>query len=307
MWRKNPILDGMSFEKVVVVSLGVLLVVGCGGGTGTPLPDGGGGTGGTASGGRDGAGTGGAGTGGMGTGGMGTGGAGTGGVGTGGAGTGGAGTGGAGTGGAGTGGAGTGGAGTGGAGTGGAGTGGAGTGGAGTGGTAPGGSSGTGGVASGGRGGSAGGRGGSAGGRGGSAGGAGAGGQAAVSYSGCSFVGGVDRVVVGKHDAARDLCVVVVFSNGTNTSQVALPTGWQVEFAFAVSPAGTCTSRFPGVNGVRSTGQSGAASWTSATPSWPYGTATVDVTLTFPSGAPAPVMTSELLQATNVDVRNNCQ
>ena len=56
----------------------------------------------------------------------------------------------------------------------------------------------------------------------------GAGGAGGPSYSGCSFVGGLDRIVVGKRDAGRNLCVVIVFVNGTNTSQIVLPPIWRV-------------------------------------------------------------------------------
>ncbi|MES1157477.1 MAG: hypothetical protein ABUL67_00130 [Haliangium ochraceum] len=275
-------------QSVVALSLGALLGIGCsasgtrsfdGGGSGgaTGSRDGSSATGGASSGGR-GAATGGAANG------TGTGGADTGGAGTGGAGSGGRGPG---TGGATNGGAGGGGAGTGGVGSGGAGSGGAGSGGRGgaTMGTA--GAGGRGGIGAGG-------------------GAAGAGGGSGVSYAGCSFVGGIDRIAVLKHDTGRDLCAFIVFANGTNTSQITLPAGWRVEYAGAISPAGPCAGRTPALNAVLSTGQTGTASWTSAAPSWPYGVATIDVTLAFAAGA-APIMTSERLQAAAVDVRTPCQ
>jgi len=97
----------------------------------------------------------------------------------------------------------------------------AGTGGSGSGGRSSAGSGGTAGAGSGGTG--------------------GAGGQGGVTYYGCSRIGAYNRIMVRKHDAGRDLCVVLAFIHEPNpeTSNLTLPTLWGVESAYAFSPAST--------------------------------------------------------------------
>jgi hypothetical protein len=111
--------------------------------------------------------------------------------------------------------------------------------------------------------------------------------------------------VVAKRDAGRNLCVVIVFANGTNTSQVVLPQSYRIEFAFAFSSGAACTERAPPANSIPATGETGTATWTPGV-SWPYGTANVDVALAFPPGS-AGLMTSETIQAAAVDVSALCQ
>ena len=125
-----------------------------------------------------------------------------------------------------------------------------------------------------------------------------------VVYSGCNFLGDVDRVVVGKYDPARSLCFDIVFSNGTNTSGVTLPASWRVERVFAAPSGGVCGVRTPPAAATTSTSQTGTASWTTGTGS-PFETANVDVVLAFPAGV-AGIPTSEPVQATNVDVSRPC-
>jgi hypothetical protein len=138
----------------------------------------------------------------------------------------------------------------------------------------------------------------------GASGGAGASGQVGVSYAGCSFLGNIERIVVAKRDAGRNLCVNLVFSNGTNTSQIRLPQGWKVEFAFTLPGVTTCPLRFPPATRVQAMGVSGSATWSRGT-SRPYVDVSVDATLTFPGGD-AGLGTTERLMVTGVDVASGC-
>jgi hypothetical protein len=208
-----------------------------------------------------------------------------------------AGSGGSGTGGAGSGGTGAGGRGSGGASAGSGGAGSGGRGGAGSGGSGT--DGGAGGAGSGGRGGA--GSGGS--GTGGSAGGSGgAGGQPGVSYSGCSFGGGIVRLVVAKRDTQKNLCVVLVLDQpGTNPFNLTLPQSWGMEFAFAMpATAASCLARFPPAGSVAAIGGTG----TVGIPPTPTPVAMVDVTLTFP--ADAGVGPTERLLADSVTAPLGC-
>jgi hypothetical protein len=227
--------------------------------------------------------------------------------GTGGAGSGGAGTGsgGAGAGGtsAGTGGAGTG---TGGAGT---GTGGAGTGGAGTGGGA--GAGGTGGAGSGGRGsggssggGSGGSSGGASGGSSGGASGSGGAGGDTISYAGCMFIGGVNRLVIAKRDTARDLCVVLVLASPVtnNPFNLTLPPSMGMEYAYAMPAQADCRQRNLPPGAASAIGGTGSV----VSLPTPQPTYNVDVTFTFQPDSSIGVGASERLMATSVLASVGC-
>jgi hypothetical protein len=229
-------------------------------------------------------------------------------------------SGGAGTGGAGAsaGGASTGGAG---AGTGGAGTGG-GTGGAaastggagpGTGGAGAGTGGGVAGAAGGGRAGAASGGRGGAGGAGGAAGtgsgGRGGGGDAggaggsSVTYTGCTFVGGINRVVIAKRDAARDLCVVLVLgSPATNPFNLTLPPNTGTEYAYAMRAQADCRQRFPPAGMVPAIGGMGSV----VSLPTPQPTYSIDVTLMFSPDPTIGVAATERLAATNVLASLGC-
>jgi hypothetical protein len=122
-----------------------------------------------------------------------------------------------------------------------------------------------------------------------------------VSYSGCSFVGGIDRLVVAKRDAQRNLCVVLVLDEpGTNPFTVTLPSPWGVEFAFAMPATASCLMRFPPTGSVAAVGVAGTVSLTTT----PSPVTTVDVTLTFPTDAG--VGPSERLTADSVAAALGC-
>lgn len=144
------------------------------------------------------------------------------------------------------------------------------------------------------------------GGWGGAAGAGGAGAGTAVSYSGCNFIGGVDRISVAKRDPARSLCAVIVFADGTsaNPSGVTLPQNWKVEFAFTTTSVGACELRAPPTGAARSTSQTGTASWKTGTAA-PFTTADVDVVLHFTGDGGA--IPDEAIRATGVDVSHACQ
>jgi hypothetical protein len=158
--------------------------------------------------------------------------------------------------------------------------GGAGSGGSGTGGRGGGGSSGagTGGV--------------------GGAGGAGSG----VSYSACTFIGGINRTVIAKRDTQRNLCVVLVLdAPGTNPFNLNLPQTWGMEFAFEMPALADCRLRVPPPAAVAASGGTGFV----ALPATPQATVDIDVTLTFPP-ADAGVGTSERLMTTGLLAPPSC-
>lgn len=190
--------------------------------------------------------------------------------------------------------------------SGGAGHGGSGTGGSGTGGSHSGGASAIGGSSGGGGGGSAGNAGGSAGNAGASGGGVtgqGGAGGGSVTYLGCSFIGGVNRVVIAKRDTARDLCVKLVLNSpGTNPLGLTLPPNLGTEYAYASAGVGDCLQRRPPSGAASAV--AGTGSVVASATSQP--TYTVDVTLTFAPDAIAGLGTSERLMASNVVASAEC-
>ena len=69
------------------------------------------------------------------------------------------------------------------------------------------------------------------------------GGTGAISYVGCRFIGGIDRIVVAKRDTSRNMCVNVVFVEpGTAPTGLTLPSGYGLE-SVSVGPASACPTR----------------------------------------------------------------
>ena len=127
----------------------------------------------------------------------------------------------------------------------------------------------------------AGGRGGAAGATGGTGGGGAGGtaGQSGVSYSGCTFVGGVNRIVVAKRDTQQNLCVVFVLAQqAPNRFNLTLPQDWGMEFAFAMPAMSECRRLSP----PSGSSEAAVGSGTVALPPTPTPTVNIDVTLTFP-------------------------
>jgi hypothetical protein len=146
------------------------------------------------------------------------------------------------------------------------------------------------------------------GGNGGGAGAGGAGGTpAGVSYLGCTFVGGVNRVVVSKRDTAANQCLSIALMDvGTGaqpTPGLEVPPRWQLD-RVTVGPAASCPTR----GGAALAGEiSGTISWAELRPD-PSGypaRANADVTVTVPAsdgGATA----SERVAGRAVDVTPAC-
>jgi hypothetical protein len=150
-----------------------------------------------------------------------------------------------------------------------------------------------------GRGGAGGGGGGSAAGGGSSAGGAG-GLVATPGFSGCSRVGGVDRIAVTRQDAQRGLCfdIVLLHSNQSPPAGLTMPAGWNVGSATVRSCAGS--------------GAPTAASQISGSFDWPPqigfslpARVDLNVALTF-AGNDGGVASTEMLVGQNVDVQTIC-
>ena len=66
-------------------------------------------------------------------------------------------------------------------------------------------------------------------------------GASAISYVGCRYIGGYDRIVVAKRDTSRDLCVNVVLIDGTTPAPagLTLPRSFTLDSA-TVGPASAC-------------------------------------------------------------------
>jgi hypothetical protein len=126
------------------------------------------------------------------------------------------------------------------------------------------------------------------------------GGSSAVSYLGCSYVGGIDRFVVAKRDTARNLCFSVVLdAPGTTPAGLTLPANLGLEWSF-VGPASPCPARLP--SSTRAATTTGTVTETAGGVGMPSAL-DVDVTLTFAADA-APA--SESLSAHAVDVTPGC-
>ena len=78
------------------------------------------------------------------------------------------------------------------------------------------------------------------------------GGTGAISYVGCRYIGGYDRIVVAKRDTSRDLCVNVVLIDGTTPAPagLTLPPTFTLDSA-TVGTASACPTmaRLPTVGG----------------------------------------------------------
>jgi hypothetical protein len=131
------------------------------------------------------------------------------------------------------------------------------------------------------------------------------GGTGSVTYLGCTYVGGADRLVVSKRDTARNLCfnVVLYDSPGTPTAGLTSPQNFRLEWASA-GPASACPARFPQLASATQT--VGTITQTAGGVGVPQ-TVDVNVTMSFGAGNDAGAPTAELLSATGIDVRPACQ
>ena len=129
------------------------------------------------------------------------------------------------------------------------------------------------------------------------------GGTGSVTYVGCRFIGGINRVVVAKRDTARNLCFNLALTESTAQPPpgLTLPALYVIESA-TVGPASVCPTRTPQptpagpITGSVSLVPNGGDAW---------GAADVDVMMTFGSndaGAPP----GEQLSAHGVSLLTPC-
>ena len=130
------------------------------------------------------------------------------------------------------------------------------------------------------------------------------GGQGSVTYVGCRYVGGYNRIVVAKRDTARNLCFNLALVESPSMQPppgLTLPSPYAVQSA-AVGPASACPTM--GALPTKASEVVGSVSIVpQGTDTW--GGADVDVTMSFGSndaGAPP----SEQLSARGVDLRHSC-
>jgi hypothetical protein len=144
-------------------------------------------------------------------------------------------------------------------------------------------------------------------GQGGTGGTGGGGSPAGVSYVGCTFIGGINRVVVSKRDTAGNQCLSFALTDGAlpvqPTPGLTLPAGWQLE-RITAGPASSCPAR----SATPVAGQvTGTISWVdirSGSSTYPAH-ANIDVTLTFPAND-AGASSMERIEGQNVDVLPSC-
>jgi hypothetical protein len=124
-----------------------------------------------------------------------------------------------------------------------------------------------------------------------------------VTYLGCTFTGGINRIVIAKRDIDRDFCFnVVLSSSSTAPPGLSTPPGFGLEYASA-GPAFPCPIRSSPTM-VRASQVIGSVDQVNGggIPS----RVNIDVTLAFsPNDAGAP--SGETLIAQNVDVQPSCQ
>jgi hypothetical protein len=123
-----------------------------------------------------------------------------------------------------------------------------------------------------------------------------------VTYSACTIIGGLNRIIVTKRDAPRNLCVVMALTQPwTNPFSITLPQQWGIESAYETPASADCRTSGPS-GSVDANGGTG----TIALPPTPTPTVDIDVTLTFPPGD-AGARPSEQLMATGVVAPIGCQ
>lgn len=166
---------------------------------------------------------------------------------------------------------------------------------------------GTGGAGPGGGGAGGGGRGGAASGGAGGPGGSGGGKPAGLSYLGCTFVGGINRVVVSKRSTGANLCLSVALreagSGAQPTPGLVLPAGWELERVTA-GPASSCPSRNGTVFAAEVTGRVSWAQLRPGSSNYPSH-ADVDLTLAAPA-SDAGVSATERIEGQSVSVLASC-
>jgi len=120
----------------------------------------------------------------------------------------------------------------------------------------------------------------------------------AVEYAVEHVPGGIDRVILSKRDAARNICIQLTLASPgiaeleAATGKVDLPPDWTVERAFLVHDAAACGARlrrWP-EGALDATSISGSVRWGSA----PTEKTTVDLLLSFPAHGSQPSSTERL-------------
>ncbi len=129
-----------------------------------------------------------------------------------------------------------------------------------------------------------------------------AGGAAATTYVGCRFIGGIDRYVVAKRDAAQNRCFGLVLDapGSSPVSFLTLPAGIGLA-GISIGPAASCPSRAVSPNGPATVG--GTVTQVTGERGAPT-VLDVHVTVNFSTDAGAPA--SEELIAAGVDVTPAC-
>lgn len=128
---------------------------------------------------------------------------------------------------------------------------------------------------------------------------------ATSTYSGCTYIGGIDRAVVAKFDPQAGTCVAIVLFEPSRGSDAGLgltiTQGWGLEsVSLWTSTTGQCAQRMAPAGRVSATSASGSVSINASA-----STIDVDAVLGFPAtDAEAP--RSVELKATGVDMNHGC-
>ena len=128
-------------------------------------------------------------------------------------------------------------------------------------------------------------------------------GQGTATYVGCTYIGGVDHIVVAKRDAAANVCFsVALVSPGTAPMGLSLPSSYGLDQAWA-GPLTPCPSRVPSGPRAQVSGYVAASGGPSG--SGRPNSVDVDVTLTW-SGSDGGSAAPEVIRVTNLDVQGQC-
>jgi hypothetical protein len=137
----------------------------------------------------------------------------------------------------------------------------------------------------------------------------GCGGCFVTTYSGCSYVGAIDRIVIAKYTDFPSICVTLVLRDAGSTNTLGLTITassgtWNVESA-AMWPtsAGACMVRFPPAGAVNATSGSGTVTLQGSLGAM---TVTASLGLTFPVGDSGASQVQSMLTASVISTGNGC-
>ncbi len=126
-----------------------------------------------------------------------------------------------------------------------------------------------------------------------------------ATYRAIGLIGALDRVVIGRVDAATDTCTIirVVYPAGAGGSfGIATPADWGIEMAGVSQGASGCLADASTIPDIMSPSGSGSISFVVSPPDIYPTSVSIDATVVFDTGAPAWVPASIVLRADDLAV-----